>query len=155
MKIIRDISGKLPIIIIIVVMVAGLGAGAFVFAKKGKTAHAGSKPEKKVVLTSVQMDEFMVTLADPGELRYLKVNMVLEIEAPHGKSKGKHGEGDGIPEEAKAKDTIISVLTSKRVSNLISENGKTKLKEELKEALNDTLHETEVHNIYFTSFAMQ
>ena len=155
MKIMRDSCGKLPLMVIIIVaLVICLAGGAFAFLKmRGKLKLGGgeAKHEKKVELSTWQLEEFVVNLADCGEPRYLKLNVVLEIEG----GKAKHGEGGASPEEARARDAIITVVSKKRYSDLISEDGKTRLKAELKSALNEALDETKVANIYFTSFAMQ
>jgi flagellar protein FliL len=150
MKIIRDRSGKLPIklLIIVMVVVVVVGLGVTKFAKGGKK-NGKKAPEKQVELSSWKLEEFVVNLRDANESRYLKVNMVLEVE---GKLEG--GEG-GNPDEPKARDTIISVLTSKSFDDLESPQGKDHLKAELKSALNAELEKTKVANIYFTSFAMQ
>lgn len=155
----RGISGKLPIVIIIVAVVVALGgAGAFVFISKGKKAQAdqpGEKPEKKVELHSWKMDEFTVNLADQGGNRYLQVNMTLEVEGGKAKGGGGHGGESTDPEDAKVRDAIITVLTKRYYTELLTEKGKAELKEELKISLNEVLEERKVHEIYFTSFAMQ
>jgi flagellar basal body-associated protein FliL len=155
MRFIRENNGKLPIAIIIaVVLVLVLAAGAFTFSRMGgKSKGKGKKVEKPVELSDWSLDEFIVNLADIAEPHYLKVNLVLEIE---GGAKGKEGEGGSKnPQEARARDAIIIVLTKKHFTDLLSEQGKDKLKAELKSALNSELKDVKVENIYFTSFAMQ
>jgi len=152
MRILRDISGKLPIVIIIVVvLVLALGAGAFAFLKM---SHKSKAPEKKEPVKTAQWElgEFLVNLADPGDPRYLKVNLVAEIE-DDGKKRG--GEGAGDPEEAKAKDAVICALSKHRMNDLLTNQGKDALKSELKSALNEAIEGTKVVDVYFTSFAMQ
>lgn len=152
MRVMRDRSGKLPIVIIIVaVLVLALGAGAFAFLKM---SHKGKSPEKKEHLKTAQWElgEFLVNLADPGDPRYLKVNLVVEIEE-NGKKKG--GEGGADPEEAKARDAVICALSKHRMNDLLSDQGKDLLKSELKSALTEALEDTKVVSVYFTSFAMQ
>jgi len=154
MRFITRSSGKLPVVIIIVAMlVVCLGVGALTFTKMGKRPKGGHAKEKqKVELTAWKLDEFVVNLADRAEVHYLKVTIVLEIQ---GKSSGgEEGESEN-KEEAKARDTIISVLTRRRYADLLPEEGKIELKSELKAELNSTLEDTKVENIYFASFAMQ
>ncbi len=155
MRILRDTSGRLPIVIIIVaVLVLALGAGAFAFLKM---SHKGKSPEKKEHVKTAQWElgEFLVNLADPGDPRYLKVNLVVEIEDGGKKKAGGHGEGAGDPEEAKAKDAVICALSKHRMNDLLTDQGKDLLKSELKSALTEALEETKVVSVYFTSFAMQ
>lgn len=155
MQILRSRSGKLPIVVIIVVvLVLALGAGAFAFFKG---SHKGKAPAKKepVKVVPWEIGEFLVNLADPGDPRYLKVHLVLEIADSHKKGGGGHGEHAANPEEAKAKDAIIRALSKRHMNDLLTDQGKDALKSEMKAALNEALEETEVVNIYFTSFAMQ
>lgn|GEM_PF-907019 len=156
MKILRSTSGKLPIVIIIVVvLVLVLAVGAFAFLKMSHKGKAAPKKEH-VETTQWALGEFLVNLADPGDPRYLKVDMVLEVAA-HGKKSGGGGHG-GVavnPEEAKAKDTVIRVLSKRRMDDLLTDKGKEALKAELKSALNNALAESDVVSVYFTSFAMQ
>jgi len=155
MRIMRKSSGKLPLMVIVVAaLVICVAGGAFAFLKmRGKLEIGGgeAKQGKKVELSTWQLEEFVVNLADRGEPRYLKLNLVLEVEG----GKAKHGEGGANPEEARARDAVITVVTRKRYSDLISEDGKARLKAEIKSALNEALEGTKVANIYFTSFAMQ
>ena len=152
MRFITRSSGKLPVVIIIVAMlVVCLGVGAITFKKMGRPKVKHATQKQKVELTAWKLEEFVVNLADRAEVHYLKVTLVLEIQ---GKSSG--GEGDTkSSEEARARDTIISVLTRRRYADLLPEEGKIELKSELKAELNSTLEDTKVENIYFTSFAMQ
>lgn len=155
MSTLRTSSGKLPIAIILaVILVLFAGVGAFTFtrmrAKGGKADDKhGDKPAK---LSMWKLEEFIVNLADRDDSRYLKISLVLEI-AGDGKEGG--GEGEGNPQEAKARDAVITVLTRKRFADLISEQGKVQLKTELKSELNTVLEGAQVVNIYFSSFAMQ
>lgn len=151
MKALRDISGEIPVkLILIVLMVVLIGAGAFMkFGMKGKGA------EKKVELSEWKLDEFIVNLADKNESRYLKVCVVLEVEGSLKSGGGHSDEAVAYPEEAKVRDMIISVLSSKKYNELLTEKGKTTLKKELKNKVNSVLKKVKVHEVYFTSFAMQ
>ena len=151
MKMLRNKSGKLPIVIIIalaVLVVGGLAAVKFV---KGRKHGKVEKPP--VELSIVKMSEFTVNLADRGDAHYLKVSMSLEIE---GKVEGGEGDASASPEMVKASDAIIGVLTRKTYTGLLAESGKERLKTDLIKGLNDELDgKIKVHGIYFTSFAMQ
>lgn len=151
MKLLRDISGGLPIKLIIIVLVVVLvGAGAFL-----KLGNKGKSAPKPVELSEWKLEEFVVNLADRNESRYLKVNVVLEVEGAPKDGGGHGGEQASYPEEAKVRDAIINALSSKKYSELLTEDGKTVLKEEIKTQLNSILKEMKVHDVFFTSFAMQ
>lgn len=160
MRSVRSIPGGLFIrVLIATLLVLCVGGRVLVFprmsermSEKLKAWHGKGKDEKFAELTEWKLAEFIVNLADRDAFRYLKVNIVLEIE---GKQNGRRIRGQWRPGEAKVRDAIISVLTKRHFQDLLSEQGKLDLKAELKSALNERLDEAEVVNVYFTSFAMQ
>ena len=155
MNTLRSRSGKLPIVAVIAAaLVLALGAGAFAFLRG---SHKGKPHPKKehVKVVPWEIGEFLVNLADPGDPRYLKVNLVLDVAEGKKKGGGGHGGEAANPEEAKARDAIFGELSKRRMSDLLTDGGKDALKSDIKSALNEALEETEVVSIYFTSFAMQ
>ena len=155
MRAIHSISGKLPVMVIIILaVVMCLGVGAVTFVKMNKKP-GGSKAVQHVELIPWKLEEFVVNLADKDECHYMKICIVLEVEKT-GKGGGGGGEGGSDnPEEAKARDAIITVITRKHYNDLLEDDGKEKFKAEMKSALNSILEETKVDTVYFTSFAMQ
>ncbi len=145
-------KGKLLIILIAGVLVIALlaGVGTFVLKGKGKSKKA-YKPKEEPVQT-LALGEFIVNLADKDDLRYLKATIVLGVtgKVP---SSGGHGAESG-PSPA-VRDAVITVLSSKRFSELITSQGKEKLKKELIAAVNKRLHECKAVEVYFSDFAMQ
>ncbi len=144
------ISGKLPLVVIIALLaVLILGAGGFGFYKlRTGSRHTPHKPAP-VELTPWELGEFVVNLTDPQQ-HYLKVSITLEVA---GKKAGG-GEGED-PEKAKARDSIIKVLTAKSYNFLLSTEGKEILKREIISSLNHDLGGTKIDKVYFTDFAMQ
>jgi len=150
LRFIRNNSGRPPLIVIVIAaLVVCLGIGGVTFSKVGRKGGHSKKP---VELSAWKLEEFVVNLADRDEPRYLKANLVLEVE---GKVEKAGGEGGGSADEARVRDTIITVLGTKRYGDLLSADARTRLKAELKTAINSVLEDTKVANIYFTSFAMQ
>ena len=156
MRLIRGNSGKLPLMMIIgAVVVLGLVGGGFGIMKM-KKAHSGKPDVKKVELSQWKLEEFLVNLADTDESRYLKAVIVLEVKGTPPASGGGEGKGEGGgTAEIKARDAIITAISRRTYSSMLSEQGKMSLKAEIKEALNSTIEEPKVENVYFTSFAMQ
>jgi flagellar basal body-associated protein FliL len=146
----RNDTGKTSIALIAIIVIICLGAAVAVFVKYGDVLGA-SNAAKKPGLTQWKLEEFLVNLGDREESRYLKVNLVLEVSG----NVQAGGEGGSNPEEIKARDAVIGILTRKTYRDLLSDQGKTSLKAELKSALNGVLDGVQVENIYFTSFAMQ
>lgn len=110
--------------------------------------------------------ERIVNLADQGTMRYLKTTIVLELLDPAGKlTVPKTGEEYKKKQEELAKelkgpltvidDQITLVLTAKASSELMSPEGKQRLRDELRERLQKSLHEFRIANVYFTDFIIQ
>lgn len=151
----RNQTGKLPIIAIAAVLIVLLLAGAGVFVMKSRGTKHGKDEKVKGPISTMALGEFVVNLADTGEVRYLKTNVVLELagEAPGGG--GGHGGGGGEGANAPVRDAIIQVMSSKRFSELVTPAGKDQLKADMIAAVNKRLEHAEVTNVYFSEFAMQ
>lgn len=128
-----------------------------------KGAAAGSQDAKAGTGIMYEAKSQVVNLADPGGYRYLRVQVVLEFD---GKSEASAGGGEGKKTEdpfakkmqSKAPlidNEIISLLTSKRVADIISADGKERLREELKERLSQVTGEEHVRSVYFREFVVQ
>lgn len=146
----RSDTGKISIALIAIVVIICLAAAGAAFVKYGNVLGESSAA-KKPGLTQWKLEEFLVNLGDRDESRYLKVHLVLEVSG----NVHAGGEGGTNPEEIKARDAIIGILTRKTYRELQSDDGKTTLKTQLKSTLNAALDGVQVENIYFTSFAMQ
>lgn len=152
MDILRSRSGRLPILIIVVlaVLVVG-GLAAMKFMKHGKRGKPVPKP---VEYSLWKMNEFTVNLADTGTPHYIKVTMMLEVEGK-AEAEGKEGGAEASPDSVKATDAIIAVLTRKCFNELLAESGKEQLKKDIIKAVSEVEEKKKIHNVYFTSFAMQ
>lgn len=144
-------SGIAKMILIIVVAAVMLLAGLGIFLLKGGKSH---KPEKQPT-TQMALGEFVVNLADTSEVRYVKVDIVLEVEGEVHASEGEGGEGShGDP---RVRDAIIQVMSGKHFAQLGRPEGKETLKKDIITAVNERMKEDgmKVVNVYFNEFAMQ
>ena len=138
----------------ILFLAVGILLGAVVAFGAGKVIFGKSKEEKKEEKTlpehTIELDEFVVNLADGSH--YAKVTLAIGLEKPLG-----GGEGGKLEPKllAPIRDTVITVLSSKSMSQLVSGEGKEKLKKELKEKLNELLGDETVKEVYFTSLTLQ
>ncbi len=137
----------------ILFLVVGIMLGVVVAFGASKMLLGKSKEEKKektLPKHTVELDEFVVNLADGSH--YAKVTLALGIEKPLG-----GGEGGKLQPKllAPIRDAIITVLSSKSMKQLVSGEGKEKLKKELKEKLNELLGDEVVKEVYFTSLTLQ
>ena len=110
--------------------------------------------------------ERVVNLADRGTMRYLKAQVVLEF-APS----GDQGKGTLDPEAYKKKqeelrkelagrapiieDQITTTLSSKSSAELLTADGKARLKQELREKLGEAAGEKKLLNVYLTQLIIQ
>jgi len=150
----HSIAGKNKLLIIIglaVVVVAGV---AVVTVTGGRAK--GAKTEKGHTQTAeMNLGQFVVTLADSPQVRYLKTDIVLEVA---GKLPEGHGGGHGGEAKAPApiRDAVIEVLSSKTLAQLNRPGGRETLKESLILCINNRLDKgTQVKNVFFNEFAMQ
>lgn len=172
---------KLFIILGVVVLLLGAGVPVLFMGggdEKKDGEHAEAHEEVKHYST-VTLDTFIVNLS--ANTAFLKVGMIVEYDASildkagHEGAGGGEGHGGGAsgggggaaegggmhPAMAKRqpmiKDAIIRILSSKKPEDVLTSDGKEKLKEELIEGINEAigLDEEPVVNIYFTEFMVQ
>lgn len=140
-------------------------------AEAGKTdvrldpARAERKLQEYPILPFATRER-VVNLADKGGFRYLKVEVVLDVVVPHSKPGDKLPKGEAIQALQKEidaelalvkprfEDAINSTLASKTSEELMSSEGKQRLRDELRAKL-DRLSETPVVAVYFTQFIIQ
>lgn len=128
--------------------------------------------EKPKVSIMEPMRERIVNLADAGAMRYLKTTLVLEMvdykskETPTGEAytarqaEMKKELAGSMPV---IDDEITSTLTAKTSADLMSPDGKQKLRDELKARINkaferlqpDPKERPEVLSVYFSDFIIQ
>jgi flagellar FliL protein len=158
----------LMIAVLLVVLLAG-GGGGFYFwtrmshaqtekASEGKHENAAAKkeagekfslPEDEEVKSVVELQPFIVNLADLESARYLRMTVSVGI--------GEEG-GEEKPDSlflTRVKNAMLSVLSVKKSSDVLSVEGKQKLREELLQAAQAASSKPKVHAIYITDFIVQ
>ncbi len=122
---------------------------------KGKGGVPGdplknSLPNDEDVKQIVELPPFIVNLADTEQARYLRMSVSLGI--------------DGAEEESekpnplfitRVRNTMLAVLSDKKSDEILSVEGKTKLRKELLEAAQAASEEPKVQAIYITDFIIQ
>ncbi len=144
---------KKPLLFLVIgfVVVVGAGIGIFLFgpkfiSKKSKGEAAESKRESHGHVYG--MDSFLVNLGEPDSARYLKVK--IDIESTSNKPDEEYQQR--LPQ---LRDSIITVLSSKRYQDVYDSEGKKKLKEEIISRLNQSVNHFKVKAVYFTEFVVQ
>lgn len=155
---------KLVIIVAVAVLVIGGGVGAFLALGSKKPAEGeagleegaaegehgggeGGEGENVVLPPAVlPLETFIVNLQVKGS--FLRTTIQLEFA----ESELPHTIENDTP---KIKDAVIKVLSAKSSSELLTSEGKEKIKTEVRESVNEILGGEEVTQVYFTEFIIQ
>lgn len=151
-------KSKLVFFIILGATILLLGGGGFFAYTKlmgpkpaavEETKAEGEKgaPEKAIG-EILPLDPFVVNLADPSGKRYLKVKVELELESPVAVEKAKQV-------APKLRDMVIMMLTSLSFDEVMTPEGKIRIRDELLERFNQVMRPDRIKNIYFTEFVVQ
>lgn len=117
-------------------------------APEATTDAAGEQKNVEVVKNEnlLPLDSFTVNLAQgEGPRRYVRLDAVLKMS-----DDAKAAEFEA--RKPQIRDTIISILNTKRADDLLKKEGKSFLKEEIKASINSFLVDGKVEDIYYISF---
>lgn len=107
-----------------------------------------SLPDDEDVKQVVEIQPFIVNLADTDSAKYLRMTVSLGIG----------DEGEEKPEAlflTRVKNAMLAVLTTKKSEDVLSVEGKTKLRKELLKAAQAASEKPHVEAIYITDFIVQ
>ena len=119
-------------------------AGIFLFAP-GFISQEGTGGGQGHIYS---MDPFLVNLAAPDQVRYLKVKIAIE-------STERKPDEEYQQRLSQLRDSILTVLSTKRYQDIFDAEGKKKLKEEIIARLNPLVNHFQVKTVYFTEFVVQ
>jgi flagellar protein FliL len=136
-----------PWIVPLLVLLLAVQAAWFFWWRGASEAHSSGKDGIKSVL---HLETFVLNLADPDGKAYLRVGIDLGLK----KTRKSNDEG-GEPPVALVRDTILGRLSQAQPDELLTAEGKTKLKASLLQALQKRAPELGVKEVYFTEFLIQ
>jgi flagellar basal body-associated protein FliL len=113
-----------------------------------RTSNSSSAPADGPVHSTLHLETFVLNLADSDQRAYLRVGVDLGLSRQL-----KPGEDPGSL--APVRDTILSVLSQSSSAELLTADGKTKLKEKLLQALQERVPQFGIEEVYFTEFLIQ
>ncbi len=147
-------KSKLWILIGSVVLVMVLSGVAFfampyIRGAHGDKAKAGGAVKKEEVKATLSLDPFLVNLADPEESRFIKTTFQLGLAEELAKE-----EGAASPIPA-MRDSIITLLSTKTSEQILTAEGKVKLREEIKARVNQISPKIKVVEVYIVDFVVQ
>ena len=135
------------------------GAGFFILWKKLpgsantkiESAEQTTKKEKSPQIEVgpvLEMQAFVVNLADPEGNRFLRVKMSLEIKDQELLEKMDK-------QRVRLRDKILTILSSKKYLDVNSVQGKSDLRAEIITALDGIFGKGAVKNVYFSEFVVE
>ena len=149
-------SGKKMMILgLLGVLLLGGGGGAAWFFmggdKKEEGKHAKDTHEEAHLEEPgpvMELDPFLLNLADRDEQRFLKVSIKLELDRPEEKT--------DFPNKVPAiRDALLVLLSSKESQLLRTVNGKRRIREEIMARVNGVMSKGKIANVFFTDFIIQ
>ena len=147
---------KLIIIVaVVLILLIGGGIGAYMFLGGEKEEKISPEEEQAAlelqanqVGPMVNIDSFIVNIADDQESRYLKAAITIEVD-------GEEAAMELNQRMAQLKDSILLLVGNKSFDELNDLQGKIQLRAELINKINSILLKGKVKRIYFTDFVVQ
>jgi flagellar FliL protein len=138
------------------VVLGGGGAGAFWYFKRPPAeGHAADAKEEKSEATVppgiVELEPFVVNLADAGGQRYVRVSMRL---LTHDEEQAKEIKESAVA-NAKLRAAILELLSMQTAEGLVTPDGKNALKKAIAEGAEHAVHELKVTDVLFVEFIVQ
>lgn len=153
-------TGKKMVLLIVlgVAVLAGGGGAAWLLLGSNDTAHEtrSENPSQESSHDAhanepgpiVELDPFVLNLADKEELRYLKLTISLELDRPK-------EETDFEARLPAIRDALLVLLTSKESRAIRTVSGKRRIREEIRSRVNKVMRKGKVTNVFFTDFIIQ
>ena len=146
---------KMLIMGLLGLLLLGGGGGAAWFVRGGEKEEADEHAQEAKTDAHAQetgpvmeLEPFLLNLADRDELRFLKVSIKLELDRPEEKTDFQNK----IPA---IRDALLVLLSSKESQILRTVNGKRRVREEIMTRVNGVMNKGKVSNVFFTDFIIQ
>ena len=148
-------SRLVPILLtVVLVMVAGGGgAGAYWYFNRSVPAGEASAPEPTAAPNPglVEMEPFVVNLADPGGQRFVRVAMRL---LTYNEEQAAELKEDAVA-RTKLRSILLDLLSMQTADGLVTPEGKVALKKAIAERASHAVHELKVTDVLFVEFIVQ
>lgn len=137
----------------LVVVLGGGGAGAYWYFSRPAEGEAAKAPEPEAPPEPglVEMDPFVVNLADSGGQRYVRVAMRLLTYDEEQALEIK----ENAVAKAKLRAAILELLSMQTADGLVTTEGKNELKKAIAERAAHAVHELKVTDVLFIEFIVQ
>ena len=134
-----------------------LGSGIWWGLARPRDAASAIQPAAGGTHAVLPLESFTVNLADPEDGRFLRATMALGVEGQlpviaRGENKPVE---TGAVSMATIRDSILTVLAQCTSQQLLTPEGKLKLKNDLVTSLNRDVPGLQVREVFFTEFLVQ
>lgn len=162
-------KAKKPILLILVVAVLAVGAGAggaFFFlggtappsaaagTEEGEAGTGEGEPESEQAAGEefqervLSLDPFITNITGDGYARLLKMRIDLECDSVETRD-------EATARSPQLRDSVLTLLSSKRLADITGFEGKSLLKDDLRERMNQVLTTGQVRSVLITEFVVQ
>jgi flagellar FliL protein len=141
----------------VAVLLIGIGTGIWWGIGRPRNTSSANQGRAAPVRTVLSLESFTVNLADPEEGRFLRATLALGIDGQLpaiAKGESKAMESNTVS-MATIRDSILTVLAQCTSEQLLTPEGKTKLKADLLNSLKRDVPELAAREVYFTEFLVQ
>ncbi len=111
-------------------------------------SKAEDEPDPEFIGPVVDLEPFVLNLADHDQLRYLKVAIKLQLDRPQ-------EETDFTIKLPAIRDALLVLLTSKESRSLRTVDGKMLVRHEIGGRVNTIMKKGKIQQVYFTEFIIQ
>ncbi len=149
------------LLVIVVLILAGVGAGAYFFffsapsdeklaaqIAQDETKKATQAAQTGSMGVTVDLEPFVVNLADPRVRHFLKVSITIELTDESAKS-------DFEKRIANIRNDILLLMSSKTLEEIITLEGKIRLRDEIAARVGRIVGHDRILNVYFSQFVVQ
>lgn len=148
------VAGKFPAV---AVLLFGVGFGLWWTFFRTRDVSVDLQPQATAGRTVLPLDSFTVNLADAEDGRFLRATLSLGVDGqlPAIFKAESKAPDTGAVAMATIRDSILSVLSTCKSADLLTAEGKAKLKADLLATLNRDVPALKAREVYFTEFLVQ
>ncbi|HUO25932.1 MAG TPA: flagellar basal body-associated FliL family protein [Candidatus Aquilonibacter sp.] len=140
-------SGTVVVMSFLVIVAVGVAAWFYHRSVEEKSTQLEDSPSS--VVSVLHLDSFVVNLGGGDGTGYLRIGIDLGLGIELKESSGRS------PHVGELRDTILTVLGTRTVDELLTSQGKDKLRADLLQAIQERMPELHCHEVYFTEFLVQ
>ena len=144
-------KSKLALWLILGAAIVLLGSGGFLARRYLSGSTEGAAAGKHEVKSVMNLESFLVNLADMESTRFLKVTFRLGLDDA---KSGEEYEKDPVVLAA-TRDKIITLLSTKTAEELLTPEGKERLRNEIREKVNSVLPGGKIVEVFIIEFVVQ